>query len=448
MRRFLAPALLAAMLLPHTALAQKMGYMNLFTAAEAAAEPHVVAPSRTLEQDFIDGQWEGILAASDGNTYFSVSSHSPDRNGQFYVYDPRKDTVRHIIDIGTWCGETDSIGKLNTQGKIHSQIFEADGKLYCSTTSAHMPEDFPYKGGHFLSYDLATGECKDLGVYEDSQGGLLTMLYEPVYKRLYAISQGEATLIYYDLETGKIVKVGSVENSPHQCRVLVSDKRGNVYGSTWDGMVYQYDPKLDRVRYLLTRVPHDPDAPQPPRGPYTQLTRYDGKIAGWLASHWVMMCWDEKTQWWYGVRGNDEYLFRFRPPTDDKAIRCEVEGLAPFGFRPSKEAQPRFASLGMCILGRDVWYCSYPVWQSQAHLMSYNIDSGKVTNHGKIVTDGNRRVSEIHSLVPGSDGKLHAVAMVWSIQDKDPANDWGQRAQCYIHSRFLTIDPKASLRKP
>ena len=140
------------------------------------------------------------------------------------------------------------------------------------------------------------------------------------------------------------------------------------------------------------------------------------------------MVWDPETKWWYGVRGNDEYLFRFRPPRDPRSHLGEIEGLAPFGFRPSKEAQPRFASLGM------------------AHLMAYDLDTRKVTGLGPIVTDGRRRVSEIHSLAAGSDGKLHAAAMVWSIEGQDPANAWGERAGCYFHSRFMTIDPKTDFK--
>jgi hypothetical protein len=158
------------------------------------------------------------------------------------------------------------------------------------------------------------------------------------------------------------------------------------------------------------------------------------------------MVWDSVTQWWYGVRGNDEYLFRFRPPADPASHIGRAEGLAPFGFRPSEEAQPRFASLGMTRDGRTLYYCSYPLWRSMAHLMSYRIDTGEVRDHGPIVTTGRRRVSEIHSMVVGSDGKLHCAAMVWSVEGQDPAQPWANRAQCYFHSRFMIIDPEHDFR--
>ena len=46
-----------------------------------------------------------------------------------------------------------------------------------------------------------------------------------------------------------------------------------------------------------------------------------------------------------------------------------------------------------------------------AHLMSCNLDTGTFTHHGPIVLDGGRRVIEIQSLVAGSDGKLHGMAI-------------------------------------
>jgi len=437
MKRHAGFAVVLLLLLGSLALgAQALDYMKLFT-DEERHRPHVLATSREVQHDFVDGQWEGIIAASDGKTYFSFSSHGPATNAQFYRYDPKADKVEHLIDVGAWCGEAKDVGTYNTQGKIHSTIYEAGGKLYCSTCPAHRVPDRPYVGGHFLSYDLKTGEFKDLGMVPGEGGGLLTMLYEPVNRRLYAIAQQQQTLYYYELGAGKIVKVGSVEDNLHQCRVLISDERGNVYGSTWDRMIYKYDPASNEMSCLLTRLPHDPKAPQPKRDP---------KALAWQSTHWTNIVWDPATKWWYGVMGHDEYLFRLRLP-EAGSHRAQVEGLAQFGFRPS-EIQPRFASLGLALKGRTLYYCSYPIWQAEAHLMSYDIDTGKVTDHGPIVCEGGRRVSEIHSMVVGSDGALHCAAMVWSIEGKDPTKPWCNRAQCYFHARFLKIDPAKDFKTP
>lgn len=419
--------------LAYTASAQT-SYMKLFS-DEERTKPYIEAHSYTMPHNFVDGQWEGIIAASDGKTYFSFSSHSPNQNGQFYSFDPRTKQVTHIIDVAEWCGEKDAVGKYNTQGKIHSTIFETNGKLYCTSTTAHRPLDHPLKGGHFLSYDLKTGKCADLGCFPDDAGGLLTALYEPVYKRLYAISQTNQLLCYYDLTTRKIVNLGSIEDNPMQCRTLIADEYGNIYGSTWGHRIYKFNPKTNEMSCLLTTLPFDPNIPQPAPDPTSQA---------WMTTHWVPMVWDPVTKWWYGIKGADEYLFRFRSPAPG-SHRAQVEGLASMSFQ-KEPTVGRFASLAMVRKDRTLYYCSYPTWRSMAHLMSYNIDTKKVTDHGPIVTDGNRRVSEIHSLVVGSDGKLHAAAMVWSIEGQDPANEWAERAYCYFHSRFLVIDPEQDFK--
>ena len=156
-----------------------------------------------------------------------------------------------------------------------------------------------------------------------------------------------------------------------------------------------------------------------------------------------------------GFLGGDIYmhklkleLVKFQPIWKRHVLGMHAvyEGLAPFGFRPSAEGQPRFASLGMTRRERTLYYCSYPLWRSMAHLMSYNLDTGRVVHHGPVVTDDGRRVSEIHSMATGSDGKLHCAAMVWSIAGKDPAQPWANRAQCYFHARFLVIDPERDLK--
>ncbi len=421
-------------LLVFAGYASAAGYVEPLS-QEKLDKGYVQGKSYAMPQDFVDGQWEGIIAASDGKTYFSFSSHSPNHNGQFYSFDPKTDQVKWLIDLGVWCNEPkDRIGKYNTQGKIHSTIFEARGKLYCSTTSGHRPPEITIEGGHFLSYDLSTGTCQDLGRFDDPEGGLLTGYYEPVYDRFYAISQGDCTLCYLDIKTGKIVNVGSIEDNPFQCRHLISDKYGNIYGSTWDHVIYKYNPKTNEMSCLMTRLPYDPKAPQP----------QPSRSLDWMTTQWAWMIWDPVTEWWYGIKGNDEYLFKMQTP-EPGSHRVKIEDLGQFGFRPS-EVQPRFASHGATRNGRTIYYCSYTMGQPDAHLMSYEIDSAKITDHGPIIDQDGRPVSEIHSLVTGSDGKLHAASMIFCLDSKDPSNEWATRGGNYFCSRFLVIDPEKDLK--
>ncbi|MFP4026748.1 MAG: hypothetical protein ACLFWL_03050 [Candidatus Brocadiia bacterium] len=404
----------------------KLNYMDRFSEEERQTEPHVKSSTCELPQDFVDGQWEGIIAASDGSTYFSVSSHSPHHNAQFYRFLPEEDRVEHLINVARWCGQSDAPGKWNAQGKIHSTIYEHEKKLYMSSCAAHRTPDRPYPGGHFLRYHLETARFEDLGVDPTKEGcGLLTMLFEPKYKRMYA---NHPKLRYLDLKTGKHVTIGKL-NEGYQCRVLIADKYGNVYGSRINGEIWKYNPRTDEINTLEARVPSDPNLETKPNKKGT--------------GQWINIVKDPETDWYYSVRRGDEYLFRFKPPEKPDGLKGKTEGLAPFGFRPEKADR---GSLGLCLRGRTLWYCSYPIWRKQAHLMSYHIPSGKTRNHGKIICEKGRRVSEIHSLVVGADNKLHAVAMVWSIKGEDPANPWANRAQCFFHARFMVIDPEKDLK--
>ena len=78
-----------------------------------------------------DGQWQGITVASDGNCYFSSSTHSKSHGAGFHKFDPI--TNKHTLlaeDMTILCGEGST---LSQQGKIHSPIVESDGWLYFST---------------------------------------------------------------------------------------------------------------------------------------------------------------------------------------------------------------------------------------------------------------------------------------------------------------------------
>src|ERR1039458_3271203 len=79
----------------------------------------------------LDGQWEGIRYASDGDVYFGSSTHDAHHGAAFFKYDPRTKQLTMLSDdITKICGEDPLT---NPQGKLHSDIVEANGWLYMST---------------------------------------------------------------------------------------------------------------------------------------------------------------------------------------------------------------------------------------------------------------------------------------------------------------------------
>jgi hypothetical protein len=113
----------------------------------------------------LDGQWQGMIVASDGNVYVGGGSHNPNLGAAFFRYEPKSATLRLLVEnITTVCGEDPS--KTPPQGKIHSPIAEHEGWLYFGTHLANYTEEGrkAYTGGHLVGYQLATGKFRDFGV--------------------------------------------------------------------------------------------------------------------------------------------------------------------------------------------------------------------------------------------------------------------------------------------
>jgi len=109
-----------------------------------------------------DGQWQGMSVASDGNCYFSSSTHSASHGAGFHKYDPK--AKKHTLlaeDMTIICGEENT---QTQQGKIHSPIVECDGWLYFSThLSNYWKEGIErYTGAHVVGYEMATGKFRNL----------------------------------------------------------------------------------------------------------------------------------------------------------------------------------------------------------------------------------------------------------------------------------------------
>ena len=79
----------------------------------------------------LDGQWQGITLASDGNVYFFAGSHRPDLGAPFFRYVPDARGVGRIElisrNMSEVCGE--NLKRVPAQGKVHSEVLEHEGWL-------------------------------------------------------------------------------------------------------------------------------------------------------------------------------------------------------------------------------------------------------------------------------------------------------------------------------
>ena len=155
-------------------------------AAEAAeASPKLIADCYDSGFQFSHDTYNGMGTGSDGKIYYVLCTTSHDVAGQMYCFDPATKQIKHLGDLTEACGEKGM--KAVAQGKIHCNFVEHSGKLYFATHTGFYaiindmekmgpppPGWKPYQGGHFLSYDMATGKFEDLATAPGGEG-IITM---------------------------------------------------------------------------------------------------------------------------------------------------------------------------------------------------------------------------------------------------------------------------------
>ena len=221
-----------------------------------------------------DGQWQGITTASDGNCYFSSSTHSIARGAGFHKFDPR--SKEHTVladDMTLLLGEGDTPSQ---QGKIHSPIVELDGWLYFAThLSNYWKEGIEnYTGAHVVGYELATGKFRDLGIVRPNYSIYSAVNVDPVRKKLYvfvapfneaAKSTDGSHLYSVDIETGEKKDLGLVtKNQGGASFWFYVDDKGNCWFTLWKlhykyeedhGNLYCYRPASGKIETYENVLP-------------------------------------------------------------------------------------------------------------------------------------------------------------------------------------------------
>ena len=385
--------------------------------------------------------YNGIGSASDGKIYYVLSSQDLDTGAQIYSFDPSTEKIQHLADLTEVCGEKGL--KAIPQNKSHVKFWEANGKLYFAshigyytirdgreTMGVPPPGYKPYPGGHFLSYDLATGKFENLAVAPHGEG-IIAMTLDPERGRLYGLTWPTGYFIYLDLRTRKLRDLGlyselgeSVRGPRFRtiCRSLAVDPRdGSVYFTTADGFIL-------RCRY-------DRDAVEKVEGEDLRkdyFGSYDPTSSGSMGYNWRQVVWYAPENMVYGVHGESGYLFRFDP------LLPRVEVLDRITSLPSQRSgmydEFSYGYLGF-ILGQDgetLYYLTGgPIYRSgkrvagksvaekgeskgeeDLHLITYYIPAGKYIDHGAIFFADGQRPKEVNSIAVGKDGSVYALAAV------------------------------------
>ena len=384
--------------------------------------------------------YNAISKASDGKIYYILSSTQHDVGGQFYRYDPQTDQTEFIADLSDVLGEKEA-GYI-AQGKSHVEFYEHKGKLFFATHvgyyemiagSEQLPKNAPegyklYPGGHFLYYDLETGEIKSLAIAPHGEG-ILTMVMDKEREHLYGITWPKGYLIDYDIKQGVLKNLGLVNEQGEGgtigkdyrvlCRSMFVDARdGKLYYSTAEGDIFSYlpgDESPRKVEGVDLRIDY--------------FGSYDFTGAGSMSYNWRKIYWYEPENVAYGVHGNSGYLFRFDPQAE------KVELVERIVSEPSRKSgmfdQFSYGYLGF-TLGSDgtIYYLTgAPIYKNgqrvkgldkiamgaakgleYLHLVTYHIPTNKYQDHGPIFYEDGSFPTYVNSIALDNQGDVYTLA--------------------------------------
>ena len=240
---------------------------------------HSVALNKFVK--YFDGQWQGMIAASDGACYFGSSTHSPLHGSSFFKFEPvtRKLTVL-AEDMTRVCAE--DLTKTPPQGKIHSPIVEFDGWLYLTTHLSNYWDEAMdrYTGAHVIGYELSTGKFRDFGIVRGRYTIYSAINVDRKHRKLYVfvvpfaradVEKDGSHLYQIDIETGAKTDLGLVgqKQRSNSLWFFVDDKGDcwftlwkNHWPLTWDhGDLYRYDTKAKALKCYKDVLPAGKLAP-------------------------------------------------------------------------------------------------------------------------------------------------------------------------------------------
>lgn len=357
---------------------------------------------KMIDAGFIygDSNYHAIIQASDGNVYYVICSHNKKSGASMFRYDPRTEKVNMIADLTETVGENRT--KTINQGKVHSDFYEVNGKLYFATHAGAW--DMTYPGGHFMSYDLKTGKFTDFGIGVPNQG-IVAMSMDTKRMRMYCMTWPGYTFCYYDIASGK-TKTWAVSYAPMiqwgPRSIAVDPRTGNAYWHNMDETVSCYNYTKDDISVLDT--------------PKFDAPVFKVQMDPGYKPVWRSIRWSEPLQKFIGVMYFSDWLFSFEP------VSGELEIIERISSAPNrKSGKTYYSSLAFELSrdGRTVYYVcgndpskSDTIKTEELHLVTFDLVTRKYIDHGVIMLDDGRRPRYCQGLEIGTDGNLYIVAWI------------------------------------
>jgi hypothetical protein len=392
-----------------------------------------------------ESMWSALYGAKSGKIYIGLCTHA--EAAHFYEFDPTTENMRHIVDLTKLHNERGE--GINTNGKIHVRMGEdEEGNIYFAglneDTGPESIDPGSYKGAFWYRYNPTLNKVEILDMISP-HFGLLGMVYEPNYKRLYGLAE-DGHLYMYDIDNDFTRDLGKVDDWDI-CRTIFADDEGNVYGSFPVAQIWKYDPKKDevidfpniRLQYDMRVLPRTMSKPM-----------IDRKVI------WRVIEWNPKEKVAYGIMGADCMLFRYDV---HKGEEGEIEYIAPLTAPQYWDASnPRmvpFATLTLTISEEQIIYyaptgsssfdyvgTSWDVKDEEdfqakmaggyfppvSYLISYDIKTKERKSLGEIMTkEGNIAYGLGGACTGVKDGRIYFVGAIEEKNEKYVVGEVGRR---------------------
>lgn len=359
----------------------------------------------------LDGQWQGIVAASDGRVYFADSTHSGHQGGSVFRYDPAAGKLDMLVpDITVACGEDPAV---NPQGKMHADFVEHRGWVYLAT---HYSSEYPgawetYTGAHVLGLEMATGKTRDFGVIHPGYTIYSGIGVDPSRDRIYAVTEpisGEqaaatngGTRIYaIDIKSGAKKDLGVLNKVIHDSSSsFFVDRKGDCWFSLRSdtGAFYRVNGETLKIDRYADALPKPGDTP------------------------WE----DSNTMIWSRPIGDGSRCVLLK---GDRWL-WQFDSTKPMDKAFTRLAEVGPAGLGTALAGNRVYFVRsadpkpragrYFDKRDDHHLYSVAIDGKDVTDHGLIEDAEGRRPWRIHSLAADGAGRVFMTGDWYCLTDTE-----------------------------
>jgi hypothetical protein len=407
--------------------------------------------SRILQAHFYDSgfsladdNYNACYRASNGKVYYVLASGSVDTGAPLFSFDPATGKIDRVADLTEAAGEKGMHAV--PQGKGHSLFIEDKGKLYFATHIGYYnpstgsgqemagtppPGYKPYPGGHFLSYDLATGHFENLAKAPVGEG-IISFMMDPARGRLYGITWPSGLFLRYDMKTHQLKNfgpytLGGEKGIPGKtfrviCRSLALDPDdGSVYFTTAEGDILLYDYNADSLQKLQEcNLRKD------------IFGKIDPSKPGTMGYNWRQTLWYPTQKVFYGMHGRSGYLFKFDPRARKVEVVCRLVSDATFKSGVFDRFAYGYLGFALGPDGHTIYYLTgSPLTTTggpratsssadkvaagnedeDIHFVTYDITSGKRVDHGALQLENGLQPFFAEAIAIGSKN-IYTIAKV------------------------------------